>query len=87
EDLLHLEEFNIFPVGIIEDGQVQSQELAFEASKNITNDLTLSVLNVVTSQEPVEVILRYRLNNNIRFRGFTNIVNDTGILIQFNAEF
>lgn len=87
EDILHLEEFNVFPVGMIEDGQVQSQELAFEASKNITNDLTISVLNVVTLQEPVELILRYRLNNNIRFRGFTNLGNDTGILIQFNTEF
>ncbi|HAZ49721.1 MAG TPA: hypothetical protein DCZ55_36045, partial [Cyanobacteria bacterium UBA11371] len=86
-----LSELRIFPTAITSerarDQNNSTLGLAAEAGIDITNNLSASVLRILTSNQPTQFNLRYRINNEILLRGSTDFSGDTRAVIEFERRF
>lgn len=87
-DTLGLSDFRLFPTSIIsEDARATSLALAAELGLDITNDLSVSVLQLLTAEEPPQFSLRYRLSDKLLLRGSTNFGNENRAVLEFETRF
>lgn len=87
-DALGLSEFRLFPTVLSEGGSRNSTlDLGAEASVDITGNVSASVLKILTNNQPAQFGLRYRLNENILFRGSTDFSGDNRALVEFERRF
>lgn len=87
-DALGLSELRLFPTvaGEGESG-LSSLDLGAEASVDITRNVSASVLKILTSNQPAQFGLRYRLNDRVLFRGSTDFSGDNRALVEFERRF
>lgn len=89
---LGLSEFRIFPTYTSSNDRDPSDStstlgLAAEAALDITPAISVSVLKILTNNEPAQFGLRYRINNNFLLRGSTNFSDDTRASIEYELRF
>ena len=86
-----LSELRIFPTAVTSerarDQNNSTLGLAAEAGIDITNNLSASILRILTSNQPTQFNLRYRINNEILLRGSTDFSGDTRAVIEFERRF
>jgi translocation and assembly module TamB len=85
---LGLSEFRLFPtVSTDEDRRSSTLGLAAETGVDITPGLSASVLKILTSSQPAQFGLRYRISDKVLFRGSTDFFGDNRAVIEYNARF
>lgn len=87
-DTLPLSEFRLFPT-IIPDDEERASSLGFaaEAGIDISQNFSVSVLKELTTGEPFQYNLRYRLNDNVLLRGGTDFSGDSRAIIEYRRRF
>ncbi|MEM6252703.1 MAG: translocation/assembly module TamB domain-containing protein [Cyanobacteria bacterium P01_D01_bin.156] len=89
---LNLSEFRLFPVTgasrfASDDNTGSGLDVATEIGVDITNNVTLSLLEILTDSTPTEFNLRYRLTDEFTLRGTTNFDNRNRVLLEFETRF
>lgn len=89
---LNLSEFRLFPVTSAsqfssEENTGSTLDVATEIGFDITNNLTLSLVKILTDSTPTEFNLRYRLTDEFTIRGTTNFDDRNRILLEFETRF
>lgn len=85
---LGLSEFRLFPTLLRNEGRRESSlGLAAEVGVDITRNLSASVLRVLTADQPTQFGLRYRINDNLLFRGATDLSGDTQGVFEYELRF
>ncbi|MEB3217156.1 MAG: translocation/assembly module TamB domain-containing protein [Nostocales cyanobacterium 94392] len=86
-----LNELRIFPTIISDNPEAGksslSLELAAEAGVDITNRISISALKLLTADDPFQWGINYRLKDNIRLRGSTNLDDDNRAVIEYQRRF
>ncbi|HEY9817561.1 MAG TPA: translocation/assembly module TamB domain-containing protein, partial [Candidatus Obscuribacterales bacterium] len=88
-------DFRIFPTVITDNDREESNRddisstfgLAAELGISITDDLSVSILQLLTVREPTQFSLRYRLDDNWLLRGSTNLNDDSRVVLEYEARF
>ncbi len=87
-DNLGLTDFRLFPTTIIsKDNRTTNLALAAELGFDITNDFSVSVLQLLTTQSSPQFSLRYRLTDELLLRGSTNLEGDSRAVLEFETRF
>jgi len=87
-DALGLSEFRLFPTIIRNDEKrTSSLGLAAEAGIDITRNISVSVSKELTTDQPFQYSLRYRLNENLRVRGLTDLSGESGAIVEYERRF
>ncbi len=90
---LGLSEFRLFPTLTQETssrgsrGSASSLGLAAEAAIDITPTISLSALKILTSDDPTQFGLRYRLNENFLVRSSSDFSGDSRAVVEYEARF
>ncbi|MEM9483717.1 MAG: translocation/assembly module TamB domain-containing protein, partial [Cyanobacteria bacterium P01_F01_bin.116] len=89
---LNLSEFRLFPVTSAsrfssEDNSGSSLDVATEIGFDVTNNITLSLVKILTDNTPTEFNLRYRLTDEFTIRGTTNFDDRNRVLLEFETRF
>lgn len=88
-NVLGVSEFRLFPT-IIPSDEARGEStlgLAAEVGVDITRSLSVSVLRVLTTNQPTQFGLRYRVNDNIRVRSFTDFSDNNGVVVEYETRF
>jgi translocation and assembly module TamB len=86
---LGLSEFRLFPT-LTPSDEARGEStlgLAAEAGIDITRSLSVSVLRILTADQPTQFGLRYRVNDKVRVRSFTDFTRDSGAIVEFETRF
>lgn len=87
-DALGLSEFRLFPTVITDDKRrTSSLGLAAEAGVDISRNFSVSVQKILTTDQPFEYSLRYRLNEQLLLRGATNLSGDSRAVVEYERRF
>ncbi|HBL57049.1 MAG TPA: hypothetical protein DDZ80_00255 [Cyanobacteria bacterium UBA8803] len=87
-DALGLTEFRLFPTIITNDERrTSSLGLAAEAGIDISRNFSVSVTKELTTDQPPQYNLRYRLNENVLLRGGTDFSGDSRAVIEYERRF
>ena len=87
-DALGLTEFRLFPTIITDDKQRTSTlGLAAEAGIDLSRNFSVSVQKVLTTDQPFEYSLRYRLNEQLLLRGATNLSGESRAVVEYERRF
>lgn len=81
---LGLSEFRLFPTI---NNRTSSLGLAAEAGIDITGNFSASVLRVLTEEDTTQFGIRYRLNDNILFRGSTDFSDENQGVVEYELRF
>ncbi|MBE9177726.1 translocation/assembly module TamB domain-containing protein [Oculatella sp. LEGE 06141] len=85
---LGLSEFRLFPTTIINDEERTSTfGLAAELGTDITDNISVSLLQVLTAEVPTQYNIRYRLTDEFLLRGATNLSGDSRAVLEFRTSF
>jgi translocation and assembly module TamB len=84
---LGLSDFRLFPTTITDDDGTATFGLAAELGVDITGNLSASVLQILTTEQPAEFGLRYRLNDQFLLRGSTNFSGESRAVLEFEDRF
>ncbi|HEY9647655.1 MAG TPA: translocation/assembly module TamB domain-containing protein, partial [Chroococcidiopsis sp.] len=86
---LGLSEFRLFPTTISsEDDRTSSFGVAAELGVDITRDISVSALQILTDDAvPTQFNLRYRLSDEFLLRGSTNLSGDNRAVLEFETRF
>ncbi|KAM3089602.1 translocation/assembly module TamB domain-containing protein [Phormidesmis sp. 146-35] len=81
-------EFRLFPT-VINDENRRSSTLGLgaELSIDITRGLSASALKVLTSDQPTQFGVRYRINNRLLLRGSTDFSGDNRAVVEYETRF
>ncbi len=83
-----LSELRIFPTLVSEAAdEAAVLGLAVEAAVDVTGDLSVSVLQVFPGDQPTRYNLLYRVSDQIRVRGSTDLQGDSRATIEYEARF
>ncbi|NJR63050.1 MAG: translocation/assembly module TamB [Cyanobacteria bacterium CRU_2_1] len=83
-----LTDFRLFPATVLsEEERASTLALAAELGFDITDDLSFSILQILTVQEPTQFNLRYRLSDEFLLRGSTTLEGDSGVILEFQTRF
>jgi translocation and assembly module TamB len=83
-----LSDFRIFPTTVLsENSRNSTLAIAGEMGFDVTRDLSVSLLQILTVQEPTQFNVRYRVNDNILLRGTTNFEGDNRAVVEFETRF
>jgi translocation and assembly module TamB len=86
---LGLSEFRLFPT-LIPSDEARGESalgLAAEAGIDITENLSFSVLRILTADRPTQFGLRYRLSDKVRVRSYTDLSGDSGAIVEYESRF
>ncbi|MGK7887897.1 MAG: translocation/assembly module TamB domain-containing protein [Leptolyngbyaceae cyanobacterium] len=61
--------------------------LAAELGVKLTQDLSVSALQLLTVDEPTQYNLRYQINDELLLRGATNFSDESRIILEFETRF
>jgi len=92
-DALGVTDFRLFPATILEGdtdetGERETLGLGAELGFNITRDLSVSVLRILTSaNQPTRFNVRYRVNDEIQLRTSTDFSDDTRAVVEYELRF
>ncbi len=89
-DALGLSEFRLFPTVITDDDEGDRNStlgLGAEIGVDISSNFSLSVLQILNSDEDTQFGLRYRVNDQIFLRGSTNLNDDSRITVEYDLKF
>jgi len=85
---LGLSELRLFPTTITDrDKRSSTFGIAAELGVNLTNDISISALQLLTAQVPTQFNLRYRLNDEFLLRSSTNLSGDNRAVLEFETRF
>jgi translocation and assembly module TamB len=91
---LGLSEFRLFPTNVNEEFTTDSGTktssnfgLGAEVGVDIGRQFSFSLLKVVNTPQPFQYGIRYRLNDEILFRGSTDLSGDSKATVQYNLRF
>lgn len=81
-------DFRLFPTTIISgDARTTTLALAAELGIDLTDSLSVSVLQLLTVSEPPQLGLRYRLTDQLLLRGSTNFSDESRAVLEFETRF
>ena len=91
---LGLSEFRLFPTNVREEfaeesggGSNSNFGLGAEVGVDIGRQFSLSVLKVINTQQPFQYGIRYRINDNLLFRGSTDLSDDSRGAFEYTIRF
>lgn len=84
---LGLSEFRLFPTTITDARGTANFGLAAELGVDITRNISVSVLQILTSDEPTQFGLRYRISDRFLLRGSTNFSGETRAVLEYQQRF
>lgn len=88
QDVLGFDEFRLFPTQIInEEKRTSTLGLGAEIGLDIGSNFSVSVMKILTNEQAPQYSVRYRLNDQILFRGSSDFGNDNRGLIEFESRF
>jgi translocation and assembly module TamB len=86
-----LSELRIFPTVVYENYRngrsTSSLELAAEAGIDITSKISASSIKILTTDEPIQWGINYRINQEFRLRGSTNFFDDSRAVLEYERRF
>lgn len=83
-----LSDFRLFPTLLSNGNRRESTlGLAAEVGVDVTRNISVSVLRVLTADQPTQFGLRYRLNDSLLFRGSTDLSGDTQGVFEYEVRF
>jgi translocation and assembly module TamB len=87
-DALGLSEFRLFPTVITDDKRrTSSLGLAAEVGVDLSRNFSVSVQKILTTDQPFEYSLRYRLNEQLLLRGATNLSGESRAAVEYERRF
>ncbi len=88
-DTLGLSEFRLFPTSSASNSQGAGGDIGVgaEAAFDVTRDLSVSVIKVLTDERPAQYGLRYRIDENTLFRGSTDFQGDSRAVVEYEIRF
>jgi translocation and assembly module TamB len=88
---LGLSEFRLFTTAVINDENqkrpTSTLGLAAEASMDVTSRLSISALKILTHDDPLQIGLRYRVNDEVLLRGSSNFSDDSRFMVEYESRF
>ena len=89
---LNLSEFRLFPVTgasrfSSDENSGSTVDIATEIGFDVTNNITLSLVQILTDSTPTEFNLRYRLSDEFTIRGTTNFDDRNRVFLEFETRF
>lgn len=83
-----LSEFRLFPTLQSSDRRRESTlGLAAEVGIDLTGNLSASALRILTSDQPTQFGVRYRINEGLLFRGSTDFSGDNRAIFEYETRF
>jgi translocation and assembly module TamB len=83
-----LSDFRLFPTEVIsERNQASTLGLAAEVGFNITDNLSASIIQVLTADDLTQFGLRYRINDEFSVRGSTTLEGDSRVILEYRSRF
>ncbi|MEH2083168.1 MAG: translocation/assembly module TamB domain-containing protein [Nostoc sp.] len=86
-----LSELRIFPTVISENPEAgrssSSLELAAEAGVDISSKISVSSIKILTTNDPFQWGINYRINNEYRVRASTNLTDDSRAVVEYQTRF
>ena len=87
-DATGLTDFRLFSTNVISDNERNSTlALAAELGFDITDDLSISILQILTTEEPTRLSLRYQLSDRFTLRGSTDTEGNSQAILEFMTRF
>jgi translocation and assembly module TamB len=87
-DATGLTDFRLFPTNVLsENERTSTLALGAEVGFDLTRDLSVSILQLLTVEEPTRFNVRYRLNDEFTLRGSTNTRGDGQAVLEFETRF
>ncbi|MBT9313488.1 translocation/assembly module TamB domain-containing protein [Leptothoe kymatousa] len=83
---LGLQSFSVFPTTDTSSESTAGIGIGVEASFRLGNSINLSVLEILNSGNPPQFGVQYRLSDQFRLEGASNL-NDTELKLEYNIEF
>jgi translocation and assembly module TamB len=85
---LGLRDFRLFPTTVTnEDERSSALGIAAEVGINLGRDFSVSVLKELTTDEPPQLNLRYRLSEEFLLRGGTDLSGESRVLLEYERRF
>ncbi len=89
---LNLSEFRLFPVTSSsrfssDENSGSTLDIATEVGFDITDNVTFSLVKILTDNTPTEFNLRYRLTDEFTIRSTTNFDDRNRVLLEFETRF
>ncbi|MEH2405688.1 translocation/assembly module TamB domain-containing protein [Nostoc sp.] len=86
-----LSELRIFPTIISDNPEAgrssSTLELAAEAGVDISSKISVSSIKILTTSDPFQWGINYRINNEFRVRASTNLTDDTRAVVEYQTRF
>jgi translocation and assembly module TamB len=86
-----LSELRLFPTIIADRPEAprsnSSLELALEAGVDISSKFSISGIKILTTDDPFQWGINYRINDEFRLRSSTNLTDDSRAVIEFERRF
>ncbi|MEH2388588.1 MAG: translocation/assembly module TamB domain-containing protein [Nostoc sp.] len=86
-----LSELRIFPTVISDNPEAgrssSSLELAAEAGVDISSKISFSSIKILTTNDPFQWGVNYRINNEFRVRASTNLSDDSRAVVEYQTRF
>jgi translocation and assembly module TamB len=89
-DTIPLSEFRIFQVTETSGGVNDSEDIGGEIGFDVTSNISVSVLKVLTNDTPFQFNTRYRISDQFTLRGTTSFEefrDRTGVLLEYESRF
>lgn len=87
-DATGITDFRLFPTNVLsENERTSTLALGAEVGFDITRDLSVSILQLLTVEEPTRFNVRYRINDEFTVRGSTNTRGDGQAVLEFETRF
>ncbi|MCC5604838.1 translocation/assembly module TamB domain-containing protein, partial [Nostoc favosum] len=86
-----LSELRIFPTVISENPEAgrssSTLELAAEAGVDISSKISVSSIKILTTNDPFQWGVNYRINDEFRVRASTNLTDDSRAVVEYQTRF
>ncbi|MEH2142385.1 translocation/assembly module TamB domain-containing protein [Nostoc sp.] len=86
-----LSELRIFPTIISDNPEAgrssSTLELAGEAGVDISSKISVSSIKILTTSDPFQWGINYRINNEFRVRASTNLTDDSRAVVEYQTRF
>ncbi len=86
-----LSELRIFPTIISENPEAgrssSTLELAAEAGVDISSKISVSSIKILTTNDPFQWGVNYRINDEFRVRASTNLTDDSRAVVEYQTRF
>ncbi|MEH2259557.1 translocation/assembly module TamB domain-containing protein [Nostoc sp.] len=86
-----LSELRIFPTVISENPEAgksnSTLELAAEAGVDISSKISVSSIKILTTNDPFQWGINYRISNEFRVRASTNLTDDSRAVVEYQTRF